>query len=275
MKKGKIISVIAVCLVLFYACENNEQVITSQDVAVKNQISVFPGNDKNSFDFVGVKHNYLLEVCQKEVSSFYCRNGKISLAESNDIAQAILFSEGYDTTYFKHKQLVKLISDSANMYRDYVSSLRLSEYGKSMIIATITEIEELANKQNDDYRVYKSIIMEKEDAIIQNTTLSENEEAILLSAMSVFRHSLYCWLQTDNYLSVIQSKAKKLPKWLRATALAVADAAGAVGGAIAGAVVGNVAGGIAGGVTGAVAASNGASTLCDNIDKIQGDNGKK
>lgn len=33
MKKGKIISAIAVCLVLFYACENNEQVITSQDVA--------------------------------------------------------------------------------------------------------------------------------------------------------------------------------------------------------------------------------------------------
>ncbi len=265
----------------FISCENDETGFGVNEKLASDEVllPVYPANTANSYDSVGQIHNTMLQSCRVDVLSLYKRNGNITVAEANDIAQNTLHRAGYDTTLFKYNDLCTLLSDTATIFRNYISASRLSTKGKDIMCSTISLMDSLARNEVDNYMAYKAIIVNTEQFINEDRTIDNQEKSILLSAMSVLRYSLYYWSLTENYLIDNNTKAKKMPKWVRITMMAVADAAGGIGGALTGAAVGttvggpagSVAGGVAGSITGAITASNGAATLCDNIDKISED----
>lgn len=256
------------CCFGLISCENEEfQSEQGNEFIGKTSTSVSPANSANAYDYVGENHNSLLKSCREEIMSIYKNKGDITLAEANSIAQTLLSNAGFDTNVFKYNDLCILVSDTADLFRNYISSSNLSSQGKDIIISTISALDSLAKLEKDDYGIYKSIVVDKERIIIDNSTINTQEKVVLLSAMSVLRYSLYYWSKTENYLVDYNSTKKKMPKWLRVTVMAVADVAGGISGGVAGSVGGPVVI-AAGGTVGAVAASNGAATLCDKIDQI-------
>lgn len=268
MKKKSFVVAMLIGIIAFVSCEDDyEQVNTQKEFATK-ETAVSPANPENKYDSIGVIHNNLLEKCKLQIQSFYQKNGDITLSQSHEIARSILHGAKYDTNNFSYGSLTMLVSDSAQVYRTFISSSSLSSVAKQEMLSLVSTIVNLAKQDVEDYGLYKSAIVSKEREVSNNSAIPSHDRVILLSSMSVLRYSLCYWADVEDYFTdnSAKSKDKKMPKWVRIVAMGVADAAGAIGGAAAGAPT--VLGAVAGGVVGAVSASSGAATLCDKIDKV-------
>lgn len=262
-KKNLTLIVAIFAMFLLIGCEKNNSNLTK-----KSTSNDFPHNSNNIYDDIGSKHNSLLDDCRNKTLLFIRNNPDsiLNLEKSIEISNSILLENDYDTTGYA--SLTRMIlSDTSKLFSNTIENLSLSPFSYTILTNLIEELDSLAMSGNKEYVNYKSIVVNYEDLIIKDSTLTDVEKFTLLSSTSIMRHSLYYWSNNESYCSLMTAKAK-VPKWIRAVAMAVCDVAGGIAGGVVGAVSGGSAGAVDGAIKGAVTASNGVSTLIDNIEKI-------
>ncbi|MDR2836809.1 MAG: hypothetical protein LBV69_11595 [Bacteroidales bacterium] len=233
-----------------------------------------PYNHKNYYDSLGQIHNLLLEECRIYTLEKIEKNPpeKIDLMWCVDVSTYILRQNHYELKENAFYEIAKhIIEDANNWFENYINKVELLSENKKILIELIQNLKKLSDEEIVYYYKYKETILKYEEIFLNKFSLKDKELIVLLSAMSILRHSLFYWFYNINEEE--ETKAKK-GVW-RKVVMGLCDAAGAIGGGIAGAVAGTAVlpgagtalGASAGAVTGAITASNGAATLWDNYVK--------
>lgn len=223
MKFNNIIIIILFILSasLFSCTDKNEDIFaTKSDTTI-----IDPTNTNNPYDSVGINHNNYLDLVFTEIFNKYGNPNELEVDLIKKETESIILEEGLCSSEF-----LEITSDYIDVSRIideddvFFENLMDSELSAD----TKLYIQQLLSQYDISYPELDSFIRNKEDLIINDGSIQEEEKVILLSFTSVFRHSSFYWKE-------IEYTKKAAPKWFRITA---ADAKGAVAGAATGATVG-------------------------------------
>lgn len=222
------------------SCSNDEENYDNFNGSVhyssKSQIT--PANPRNVYDHAGKDHNNLLDKIIVKIRKDYGSVNKPSDAQVYDIIGNVLVAEGLfvNVSNFKSEipisMLNNILKDTAGLYPKIISSLNISGTSKALIGEMFGDLYLLVGT-SDEYIDYKSVIMEKEEEII-NTNIAPSEKEKLLIATSIARYSLYYWFNFEN-----SSKSRPIWKYL------VVAGADILGGCLSGVGTGVAASGLA------------------------------
>jgi len=219
-----------------------------------------PSNNKNPFDESGVIHNKILTTVLNNRSNLNNMDEYINYAKSTFYSD-YNFNES-ETPILNNTEVKAIISDSEFDYGSVIKNSAHSANTKEQLSILFNLLISSTDDETLNYKDLKAKIINYENNILENLTLSKDEKSIILQTTSIARYSSFFWYnQYQQYLNNSPTLGKR--KWWKWLAVAVADVAGAAGGALAASPT--VIGAIGAGIGGAVGASAGASTLVDWI----------
>lgn len=183
-----------------------------------------PENPENPYDSVGYWHNIFADQIYPQLTS------GSEIDESINISCDYFYSQGYDTTHI-YSIVHSVNNNMGNFYFNNIESLNISNESKSLLRSLLVDFAAMLVDENiTEYEVYKAFIIDYEETqVINNSNITTNDKAIILSTTSILRYSLYYWMNNNGFIT--QSKAT--PGWLKVLAIIGADV---VGGAVASAV---------------------------------------
>ncbi|MDR0790479.1 MAG: hypothetical protein LBO06_06760 [Bacteroidales bacterium] len=223
--------------------------------------TLYPANENNPYDSVGVTHNAEVE---KIIEEIYGK--ELSVEEINEIVITYLVDDevlpsDYVDDFISFDNIANIVDDDSDYCQETIGNLETSDEVKEFLYTLFHDISELAEENVEEYDTYYELICSLEEAIVSSIALSDSDKLILLITSSVARYSLFFWMSNaENYpRSNPNTKGLSLGQWIR---VGLKDVAGAATGALTGAVagtaipgIGTATGAIVGGAAGAVSSS--------------------
>jgi hypothetical protein len=204
-------------------------------------------NSANPYDIgVGVAHNKVMELgCVRDFGQMDTLEKYISM-RSQQQEEVGLSGPEYDVEtslkdFASNKELYKSLINASTAGSALIKNGQFSPKGASHYVKLIRVMDTISN-QNFQYAVFKKSVDAVEKSIALDNTLTKNEQAALLKAGSIARHSTLFWL--NNPKSIIKdnipkddfptTQGEKDPKDEKdpVKEVAKADVAGAIVGAI-------------------------------------------
>ena len=268
--KSKTLSVFVLSILLVVACskQNTDKPIDAEKQQPVSSLSSNsnagcgdPSNSSNSWDSVGVYHNYALEYVKKQ-----------AFGGTADLKQYLDYSNNYMVSTFSSRvsnirellpsddQIKSILNDSASYYSNVIDKSPYSDGVKGKFKELIGIITDEVGYEDADYCDIKVRIVEFEEKLLADGSLKTEEKDQVLKASSVARYSLYFWY--NEYQASLETGKRKWWQWL---IVGVADVAGGIAGGIA--TGPTVVGVVAGAVAGAAGASSGAAAVLEYFEK--------
>jgi hypothetical protein len=161
-----------------------------------------PYYPNNPFDSIGALHNILLA---EMIEYSNAGDAKATRVEVDVITRSVSESlHVLSRNNFKVVDtdrllgmVVRVVDDINNNFLNFIKSSELSYEYQILISDLIKRIVELGNSGVEDNCTYKKIIIEYENNILSNFSLSNAEQVSLLCFFAILRYSFYFNLNTD------------------------------------------------------------------------------
>lgn len=233
-----------------------KSVLSLMAVVLVSVSSFGQANSENPYDYAGALHNELL------TNFFKKKQGYLNVDETLILVKEVAMKNRNYTSRFGNNyidfpkgEINKFVADYPNKFVNYIDQINLSNPSKGIIkeVVLFTMDEKNKDISLENYRAY---LVQKERAVL-NMSLSTNEKEILLSSLSVLRHSAYFWENQAPNQAMGGGQRRSILSW-------VADGVGAVVGGVLGAP------GVLTAAGGAVFVGTGASAVVDAIEDSSG-----
>lgn len=232
IKNKKIIlclSILASFLLIFNACNNENEYDDSVSYQTTYKQDVLPANLENVYDNTGVIHNSNLNDIMKDIKEKYGTVNNVGRENIYNITADRLVENGFFNSkgeFMKEIPISKLnaiVDDNVNFYENIIEQLNISAEAKKILIQLFAMFKEYSEKTND-YSIYKQNIVDIEKSVMNSNSIEDIEKEQLLKAMSTARYSLYYWMNFENTILKF-----KRPIW-KYIAVAAADLLGTLEG---------------------------------------------
>lgn len=206
IKNKKIVlclSILASFLLMFNACNNENEYDDSVSYQTSYKHDVLPANLENVYDNTGVIHNINLNDIMKDIKEKYGTVNNVGRENIYNITADRLVENGFFNSkdeFIKEVPISKLnaiVDDNINFYENTIKQLNISTEAKKVLIQLFDMFKEYSEK-TDDYSIYKQNIVDIEKNIMNSNTIKDIEKEQLLKAMSTARYSLYYWMNFEN-----------------------------------------------------------------------------
>jgi hypothetical protein len=221
-----------------------------------------PLNSSNPWDDVGIYHNEALEYVKEQAGSVANLAEYVGYSNTyvvNTFGEQMSMEE-LETLLPSPDQVESILADEPNWYSNVIESSSYSAAVKEKFSNLIALIIDTDGYEDADYCTVKGQIVDFEEQILADETLSTEEKDQVLRVSSVARHSLYFW-----YMQYLETEGTAKRKWWQWLVVGVADVAGGIAGGIA--TGPTVVGVVAGAVAGAAGASSGAAAVMEYFEK--------
>ena len=177
-------------------------------------------NSKNPYDSAGKIHNDV-------VTEFLTKYGSQNLSTSKtiELTNAICDSRGMEGPRLTEMQFNAGMKDIKNNFKETVSKSSLSSNGKIELQRLFDYMVNGGFKGGITIQESTAFILNFEDQILANKSLTQSDKKFILESSSVARYSTSMWNNIES-----KSSESQKPRWIRWLIVAAADVAGGVAG---------------------------------------------
>lgn len=156
-----------------------------------------PKNPDNLWDSVGIYHNQALAyVAQEAVGQPRTLSNYVGYANqfiTNTFGARV---ENISSILLSASEVGTLLSDTATFFQNLIDNSNYSGNVKTYFSSLISTIKDTTDDRYIDYFYKKSGIVEIENNVLSDASLSQTEKDEILRVTSVARHSLFYWKNT-------------------------------------------------------------------------------
>lgn len=209
----------------FFSCQKEvSQYLTGGNGGGVKADTVSPYNEDNPYDSVGIRHNIGLNAFMVGKTCYWFSNV--------DLDDLISFGEYYDSIYEINGYGIQADLTNEEFWA-YINSGKqfqshMNAYASDTIIDIFARvINDINCGEFSDYNDVKNRILLTEDSVIDNLlAVTKSQEAVLLSSLSVLRHSIFYW--SDENTNSGYHTAPFVASWSDILFIGCADAFGAL-----------------------------------------------
>jgi hypothetical protein len=177
----------------FVSCSSDNETTNSENVNVisAQRVTTLPGNDANPYDDVGWLYNELFDT--------YYTNENLGGTVSQIITKVQTIADGsksfnsIKSSSYNDVSSVRvhyLLDHETTCVTDVISASSMTTVGKSSLTNFVNFFITFLSSENDCDVIYQEVV-DYENEVLLNPSLTETDKRIILTTTSVARHSAY------------------------------------------------------------------------------------